>query len=223
MGTQDIPSNQPADNVPLPQYAPPEMPPPPYFKTHFIDPSSFRAAINAKLDKPLVSVFRLSVRLLQFAFALASGISYAIELSHGSTSSQTTFIYTQVVLGFTLLTLLMDSITVRHYRFTWIVEWVLVILWFVCFAVFYQAYTEGPVEGEYHGANLGRMDRAVWCDLINALLWFGSAMFSSAMCCIGVKAAIKNKLDKRRQRKEKKVVMQEMEEMESGTIGARVA
>jgi hypothetical protein len=194
------------------------MPPPPYFKAHFVDPSSFKAAIDAKLEKPLVSFFRLVARLLQFAFALASGISYAIELSHGSANAPSSFVYTQVVFGLTLITLLMDSITVRHYRFTWIVEWVLVVLWLVCFAVFYQAYLEGTVEPDYQVANLGRMERAVWCDLINALLWFGSAIFSSAMCCTGTRAAIKNKLHKRRQRKNKKMMMHEMEDMESGIM-----
>ncbi|KAF2825577.1 hypothetical protein CC86DRAFT_324047 [Ophiobolus disseminans] len=221
MGVHKLSSNQPAaTDAPPPQYAPPTMPPPPYFKTQFISPSSFKAAINTKLNQPLVSLFRLSVRFLQFAFALASGISYALELSRGSISEQTPFIYTQVVLGLTLTTLLMDSITVRRYRFTWMVEWVLVVLWFVCFAVFYQAYLEGAVKPQYQSANLGRMKRAVWCNLINALLWVGSAIFSSAMCCTGVKAAIQNKLQKRRQRKGKNNMVQKMEEMESGTVDA---
>lgn len=223
MGAKSLSNNEAKDDVPPPQYAPPTMLPPPYFKPHFVDPSSFKAAINAKLNQPLVSLFRLSVRILQFAFALASGISYAVEISHESTSQQSPFIYTQVVLGLTLLTLLMDSITVRHYRFTWIVEWLLVILWFVCFAVFYIAYVDGTVEPDFEGPNLGRMQRAVWCNLINALLWFGSAVFSSAMCCTGVKASIKNKIQKRRQKKEKRCVMQKMEDMESGTIGTSAA
>jgi glucan phosphoethanolaminetransferase (alkaline phosphatase superfamily) len=196
------------------------MPPPPYFKAHFIDPSSFKAAINTKLEKPLVSLFRLIVRLLQLAFALASGISYAIELSNQNISHQSAFIYTQVVFGLTLFTLIMDSVTVRHYRFTWIIEWVLVVLWFVCFAVFYEAYVGSVIEPDYQGANVDRMKRAVWCDLINALLWSSSAIFSSAMCCTGTRAAIRNQICKRRQRKEKKLMLHEMEDMEIGTTTA---
>jgi hypothetical protein len=203
-----------------PQYAPPAMPPPPYFKTYFTNPSSFKAAINSKTDKPLVSLFRLSVRILQFTFAMAAGISYAIELADGHISHPTTFVYAEVVFGLTLLTLIMDSIMTRYYRATWMVEWVLAILWFVCFAVFFQAYLEGAVEQDYQGAKIGRMKRAVWCDLISALLWLGSALFSSAMCCTGIKAAIKNKIQKRRQRKESKLTTQKIGDMESGTIGA---
>jgi hypothetical protein len=201
-----------------PKYACPEMPPPPYFKTHF-NLSSFKTAINTKLDDPIISLFRLSFRLLQFAFALASGISYAIELSRGHTHQSAT-IYTQVVFGFTLLTLVVDSTIVRYYRLTWLIEWVLVVLWFVCFAVFYQAYLVGAIEQEFQGTNVGRMRRAVWCNLINALLWTGSAIFSSAMCCTGTKAAIKNRLNKRRQKKDK-AATKDIGEMESGTIDTR--
>ncbi|KAI8931904.1 hypothetical protein NX059_010808 [Plenodomus lindquistii] len=198
----------------------PSMPPPPYFKTHFIDPSSYKAAIRNKLDNPIVSLFRLTVRLLQFAFALASGISYAVELNHGHSASNADFIYAQVVFGFTLLVLVFDSITVRSYRFTWIVEWTLAILWVACFGVFYNIYLHGEVDPDYAAVNLGRMERAVWCDFINALLWTGSATFSSIMCCSGIKAAVKSRLQKRRELRKKKMTVNKLEEMETGTVGA---
>jgi glucan phosphoethanolaminetransferase (alkaline phosphatase superfamily) len=195
------------------------MPPPPYFKTDFIKPSSFKTAVNAKLDKPIVSIFRLSIRLLQFAFALASGISYAIELTHADTAPNTDFIYAQVVFGLTLLTLVIDSITVRYYRFTWLIEWTLVILWIACFGVFYNTYLNGAIEDGYGDVDLGRMKRAVWCDLVNAILWMGSALFSTVMCCSGIKAAVKEKLENRRQRKDGKKTANKMEAMESGVVG----
>lgn len=202
-------------------HAPPSMPPPPYFKTHFINPNSFKAAVNTKVDRPAVSLFRLSIRLLQFAFALASGISYAIELRQLNTTPATNFIYAQTIFGLTLLILVVDCITVRYYRFIWMIEWTLAILWIACFGVFYQTYLKGSVELGYEDTNFERMKRAVWCDLINALLWIGSATFSSVMCCSGIKAAVKGKLEKRRQKKTKKLMMQEMGEMESGIVGAR--
>ncbi|KAH7384083.1 hypothetical protein DE146DRAFT_667790 [Phaeosphaeria sp. MPI-PUGE-AT-0046c] len=197
----------------------PEMPPPPYFRTYLVNPSSFKAAINTRTDKPIVSLFRLSVRLLQFAFAMAAGISYAVELSERHPSETSTFIYAQVVFGLTLLTLVLDSILARSYRIIWLVEWVLVVLWFVCFAVFYQAYLAGSVGRNYQGTDIGRMGRAVWCDLINALLWLSSAMFSSTMCCTGMIATIRNKFEQRRDRKERRAAIQKIEDMESGTTG----
>jgi hypothetical protein len=222
MGTKSLSGSMPTSPEP-PRYTRPTMPPPPYFKTHD-HLSSFKTAVNTKIDNPIICLSRLSFRLLQFAFALASGISYAIELSRGHIH-ESAFIYTQVVFGFTLLTLVVDSIMVRYYRSTWIVEWILVVLWFVCFAVFYQAYLVGAIEQDFLGTDVDKMRRAVWYDLVNALLWVGSAIFSSAMCCAGTKAAIKASLDGRRQRKDRKAATTttttttEFGGMESGTIG----
>jgi hypothetical protein len=198
-------------------YARPEMPPPPYFQSHFVNPSSFKAAINTKIDKPLISLFLLSVRLLQFAFGLSSGISYAVELSHRNVTPNTNLIYAEVVFGLTLLVLVIDSITLRYYRVSWVFEWALMVLWFACFGVFYQIYLSGAGQEGYDEADLGRMRRAVWCDLINAILWFASATFSSCMCCTGAKAAIKSKLGRGRQKKQNETMMKEIGKMESGT------
>lgn len=200
--------------------APPQMPPPPYFKTHFIKPSSFKSAINDKVDKPFVSLFRLCVRVLQLIFALASGISYAIELRHGNGRGEASgsFVFSQVAFGATLLTLIINGMTVRYYRVSWLVDWILTVFWFALFAIFYEVYLGRDMTPAYGGVDTGRMQRAVWCNLINALLWLGSALFSSIMCCSGVKASIKGKFRDRRQRKEKKKMMETLGEMEMGTI-----
>lgn len=207
------------DNV-VPVGPPPSMPPPPYFKTHLTEPSSFKSAINSKLDNPLVSLFRLSLRIFQITFALASGISYAIELSHGNGrgDASASFVFSQVAFGTTLVILLVNGVTVRYYRLSWVVDWILAVFWFALFAVFYQVYLGDDTQPAYGGVDRGRMIRAVWCDLINALLWLGSALFSSAMCCSGTKASFKKKVDNRRQRKEKQKMMETMGEMETGTV-----
>jgi hypothetical protein len=197
----------------------PSVPPPPYFKSQFISPSSFKSAVNTRLDKPAVSLFRLSIRIFQLAFALASGISYALELSHATSTSRTDFIFAQVVFGLTLLVLVVDSTTVRNYRLTWVPEWILAIFWIASFGLFYNIYLSGDIEQEYQNMDIGRMKRAVWCDLINALLWMGSALFSSVMCCSGIKATVKAKLEERRQKKEVNRAVREVSQMEQGVIG----
>jgi hypothetical protein len=215
--TSSFDSPRPNDVAPV--GPPPSMPPPPYFKTHLIEPSSFKSAINSKLDRPLVSLFRLSLRIFQVAFALASGISYAVELSHGNGrgDASASFVFSQVVFGTTLVILIINGVTVRYYRFSWMVDWILAVFWFALFAVFYQAYLENGTQPAYGGVDKGRMTRAVWCDLFNALLWLGSALFSSVMCCSGTKASIKQRIKNRRQKKEKKKMMETMGEMETGT------
>lgn len=74
------------------------------------------------------------------------------------------------------------------------------------------------MEPAFEPVNIGRMERAVWCDLVNALLWFGSAVFSSAMCYSGIKGSIQAKLRQRQQRKETKKSMETMSAMETGII-----
>lgn len=216
----EMPSSSSSANNVMPAHAPPPMPPPPYFKTHFINPSSFKSAVNSKVDKPLVSLFRLSVRVLQLTFAMTSGISYAIELLHGNgqESASGTFVFSQVAFGATLIILIINGLTVRYYRFSWLVDWVLTVFWFALFGVFHKNYLSGDTPPAYSGVNSGRMERAVWCDLINALLWLGSALFSSTMCCSGAKASVKGKINDRRQRKQKQRTMDTMGEMEMGTV-----
>lgn len=141
----------------------------------------------------------MSIRLLQFVFALASGVFYAVELHHRYSATTTNFIYAEIVFGLTLSTLILDSITVRYYRFIWAIEWTLVILWVICFGIFYRVYLAGEVAADYAVVDLGRMERAIWYNLIHALLWMASALFSSVMCCSGIKAAVKSKLEMRRQ------------------------
>ncbi|KAK7177993.1 hypothetical protein PSPO01_15954 [Paraphaeosphaeria sporulosa] len=160
------------------------------------------------------------MRVLQLVFALASGISYGMELSHSHVIKTSSFVFAMVAFGCTLLTLIVDGATVRNYRFSWGIEWVLAVFWFALFAVFHAAYLKDGTKEGYSGVDVGRMKRAIWCDLVNALLWMGSGLFSSAICCSGVRASVKERLERRRQRNERKTMMSTMAKVETGMIGA---
>lgn len=200
------------------------QPPPAYTrKNRFLTPKTFRAAVNKRIDDPFVTIFRLGARVLQFVFALTAGICYAIELGYGSVdrSSNADFIYTQVVFGLSLIVLMLDAVTVREYRFTWMVEWTLCILWFVVFAVFYITYHVEPKDPRYTRVNIGVMKNVVWIDLINALLWVTSALFSTTMCCSGLKAKIRGKKEEwrvKRANRVKQTGCKAMDEMEQGQV-----
>jgi hypothetical protein len=159
---------------------------------------TFGDAVYTRLNDPLFSLFTLAIRVLQLIFALAAGISYAVELSRGNSSSE--YVYSQVVFGMTLIMLIVDATTLRSYRLSFIVESVLCILWLALFGTFYTIFfVSGAIEDpENSVADKPRMKAAVWIDLINFLLWTASALFSTAMCCSGTKAAIRGKLEKRR-------------------------
>lgn len=177
-------------------FSKPSMPPPPYFDSTITGKSSFEATINDRLQKSVKSPFRLTVRLLQLAFALASGISYAIELDHRYSASTSNFIYAEVVFGLTLLALIFDSVTIRYYRFIWAIEWTMAVMWIACFGLFYKVYLNGEVPADYAVVDFGRMKVAGWCNLVNAILWLGNALFSSVSRCSEVQAAIKRRQKK---------------------------
>jgi hypothetical protein len=79
-----------------------------------------------------------------------------------------------------------------------------------------QAYLMGDIQQQHQNTNAGRVKRDVCWDLVNSILWFVSTVFSSSTCYTGMKAAIKNRKEKRRQRKEKGTVMREVGEMGGG-------
>ncbi|KAF2659645.1 hypothetical protein K491DRAFT_622444 [Lophiostoma macrostomum CBS 122681] len=189
-------------------------------KSKFLTPKSFHSAIDRHLDNPAVSLFRLGSRILQFIFALAAGISYAVELSNRTVSgtSNSVFIYAQVLFGLTIITLVIDALTIRAYRFTWIVEWTLCILWFTLFAVFHVIYIPRSIDSKYARVNVSRMRSAVWLDLVSALLWFASAVFSTTMCCSGMKGGMRGKRERWHLRNNKNTKDEELGEMETGTI-----
>jgi hypothetical protein len=199
-------------------FSKPSMSPPPYLETHVDNPSSFKAVLNTTLNGPAAPLFRLTFRLIQIAFALASGVSYAIELDHRYSASTTNFIYAEVIFGFTLLTLVIDCVTLRYYRYIWAIEWTLTVLWIACFGVFYGVYLNGKPPADYAVVNNGRMKLASWCNLVNAILWLGSALCSSVVCCSGIRANSKGKRDKGRQRKGSEKVSNEIGQMEASTI-----
>ncbi|KAF1979583.1 hypothetical protein BU23DRAFT_445384, partial [Bimuria novae-zelandiae CBS 107.79] len=177
--------------------------------------STFQSGVYARLDNPLISLFRFGIRVLQLVFAVASGTCYAIELSEGHRGSA--FIYSQVVFGLTFITLVIDAVTLRSYRLTFLVESTICILWLALFGVFCNTYLSGQqLETEYQGVNIGRMKAAVWLDMIKFWLWLASALFSTVMCCSGVKSAIKGNMQRWRMRQSRANTRADGSEMEEG-------
>lgn len=152
--------------------------------------ATFRGAVNLRLSRPAAGLFNLGVRVLELVFALAAGISYALELSHTNTS---VFIYSQVVFGLTLAMLIGDAVTERSYKLVFIIESVICILWLALFGTCYMVLLDSsiPLEPHYSNVDMRRMKSAMWLDLINFILWLSSAAFSTALCCSGTNALIR--------------------------------
>jgi hypothetical protein len=155
------------------------------------------------INTPLVRLFSLGIGLLQLIFALAVGISYAIELSKGNVGP--IFVYSQVVFAPTLAMLIVDAVTMCSYLFVFHAELALCILWLVLF---------GLSDPEYLPRDTQRMKTAVWLDLVNCLLWSASIVFSSAMWCSGTNVVTKGELKMRRMPKQRR----DMQVMEEGIV-----
>jgi hypothetical protein len=175
------------------------MPPPSHLQIRLINLSSVKAAINAGRDEPVRSLVQPTVRLLRFTFALVSGVSYTIELDYRYSASITNFVYAEVVSGLTLFTLIIGSVTTPSYRYIWAIEWVLAILRTACFAVFYGKYLNGQPPADYAVVDPGSMRNAGRCNLVNALLWLVSALFSLISYCFGIKPTTERRLREEKQ------------------------
>jgi hypothetical protein len=117
--------------------------------------------------------------------------------------------------------LILDTLIVHSYHLTWMVEWVLSILWIALFGNFYTIYHRSDIEPQYADVNVGNMKRIVWIDLISALLWMASALFSTTLCCSGVKAKIRGKKEQwrlKRDAKKHRAADRTAHEMEEGTV-----
>ena len=179
--------------------------------------TTFRSAVNHRLDHPFVSLFCLGISVLEFTFAIASGISYAIELSHGHAGSAV--IYSQVVFALTIITLIIEAVTWRSYRLTFVVRSTICVLWLALFGFFFNIYyCANEADEEYASMDTNRMKRAVWVDMVNFLLWFASAVFSMVVCCSGIKGATRGKLERRRLGKDRS--NWGIAEAEEGVIGS---
>lgn len=104
-------------------------------------------------------------------------------------------------------------------------EWLLTVLWIALFGNFYTIYYAPRLEREYAGTNVSNMKRIVWVDLISALLWLASALFSTSLCCFGLRAKIRGKKEQwkaKRKAKKQKNANDTVNEMERGIAQTQI-
>ena len=58
------------------------------------------------------------------------------------------------------------------------------ILWIAVFGVFAQIYMNWDPKHAYEGTDTSQMKVAMWMDLINVILWFGT-MTTGLLGCLG--------------------------------------
>ncbi|KID93806.1 hypothetical protein MAJ_10241, partial [Metarhizium majus ARSEF 297] len=152
--------------------------------------------------KPLEVVPRLVLRGLQLLLALIICGFYGNRLSSESKGGEgigPVWMYGVAVAGLSAVTAIVfaaaasvGSIPVvgkvmgsfKPYLF-WSWDLALFGLWMVAFGIFAGLFLKRKSDDPYRGSNTAAMKVALWIDLANAILWFGSAGYSAFKQCTG--------------------------------------
>ena len=96
------------------------------------------------------------------------------SISAESKLTQTLQVFAEVVASLSVFTSLLYMIPfLLKIPFLFLWDTILFILWISLFGLFGNMYIKEKAEGD---AGVQRMKNAVWVDLVNALLWLGSAI-----------------------------------------------
>lgn len=116
------------------------------------------------------SLIRLTLRILQFIFAITVCGLYGVDL-HAATKAHVgadgKWVFAEIVAGLSCIVL---PIYLLHSRWLFVIDAVLFILWTALFGLFGSIYI--PANPTPHQSGQWRMKHAVWIDLVNMLLWF---------------------------------------------------
>ncbi|KAK3715162.1 hypothetical protein LTR37_007372 [Vermiconidia calcicola] len=116
-----------------------------------------------------------------FVLALTVAGLYGVDL-HGASKNNGgvdgRWVFAEVVAVLSIVTVIVYALPFikSYWGFAW--DWMLFILWTALFGLFGSIYIPAKAKGPRKDG-LTRMKHAVWVDLINMLLWFVTAIYST--------------------------------------------
>jgi hypothetical protein len=126
------------------------------------------------------ALIRLVLRLLQFILAITVAGLYGVDLHHANQKdggADPKWVYAEVVAGLSAFTVIIYAIPFIKSYWGWAWDAVLFVLWTALFGVFGKIFIPADPTPEQDGQI--RMKHAVWVDLVNMLLWFITAIYST--------------------------------------------
>jgi hypothetical protein len=140
---------------------------------------------------------RMIGRAIQFVFALVVIGLYARRIDVDSRAGRpqaAAWLYAVTVGILSNLTALLFALPIpflkTHRLFIW--DFVLFALWIACFGTFGAMYLNRAEDAEaYPGTSNGVMKVAVYIDLVNAILWMGTAGYGCCRTFLGKKVDAK--------------------------------
>ncbi|EMC94260.1 hypothetical protein BAUCODRAFT_141621 [Baudoinia panamericana UAMH 10762] len=136
------------------------------------DHSSHGGAIGA--------IIRAVIRFFQFILAIVVCALYGVDLQNAHRAHSYTdgrWVFAEVVAGLAAVTTIVYAVPFvkSYWAFGW--DWILFILWTALFGLFGSLYIHYHPSPKQSGQI--RMKHAVWVDLVNMLLWFITAIYST--------------------------------------------
>ncbi|KAI0165221.1 hypothetical protein GGR52DRAFT_100708 [Hypoxylon sp. FL1284] len=153
---------------------------------------------------------RWAARGIQFILALVVIGLYGNRVDRDrrdGNAQASAWVYALVVAGMTCITCLAYAIPnpfkgmQPHRLFAW--DLILFVLWIALFGTFAAIFLKRHDGDEYEGTSVRLMKCAVWVDLVNALLWFGTGAYGGFRTLLGRK--VNGKIDQYSDRAESAV------------------
>ncbi|RDL42504.1 uncharacterized protein BP5553_02483 [Venustampulla echinocandica] len=136
------------------------------------------------LSGPLI---RVTLRTFQIIFALIVAALYGVDLQHATkthTKANSAWVYAEVVASLSILTCTVHLCVTITRIGSCVWDWVVFLLWVSQFGVFAAIYIGGKSGTDKIAIeSVSRMQAAVWIDMVNMLLWLGTAGGGIVWCC----------------------------------------
>ncbi|PLB45048.1 hypothetical protein P170DRAFT_502091 [Aspergillus steynii IBT 23096] len=180
-------------------------------------------AQNASKYNTYGAITRLTLRILQFTFAIVVAGIYGADLAHATKNNahaHAEWIYAEFVVIVSALTAIAYLLAPRIHGAWAVWDAVIVVLWVAQAGVFGTIFT-ADVNSGYEEATLSvaRMKAAVWIDLMNLFLWLATTILGIVWGVRGRRRA--GRAHKGREgREDEEPVLKDGGDMEKGLVDA---
>ncbi|GAB7350112.1 hypothetical protein MBLNU459_g0777t1 [Dothideomycetes sp. NU459] len=141
------------------------------------------AGLKDRASFGIAGIVQLVLRFFQFVLAITVAGLYGVDLHHASQAHAYTdgkWVFAEVVAGLSAVSVFIYFI---HFRWLFIWDFVIFILWTALFGVFGKIYIHAHPTPKQSGQI--RMKHAVWVDLANMLLWLITFLMLGSMALMG--------------------------------------
>ncbi|EWZ28101.1 hypothetical protein BFJ63_vAg15918 [Fusarium oxysporum f. sp. narcissi] len=126
------------------------------------------------------------LRMLQCIFAVVVAILYGLDLAQATKDNaraDASWVYAELVAGVSMIICIMQLFFMTAVWYWGLLDALVSVLWLAQFGVFASIYLDAEGDEAFAPASHGRMQAAVWVNLISVLLWFATTLYGIIGCC----------------------------------------